>query len=64
MFGHAFTKMVRLAGGTLKTLANGIRDMLRRAGDRRRLAELSSRERQDLGIHRVHQELNKWPWQH
>jgi uncharacterized protein YjiS (DUF1127 family) len=37
--------------------------MLRRANERNRLAQLSSREWRDLGEDRVREELNKWPWQ-
>jgi hypothetical protein len=63
MFSHAFTKLARLAGVALTGLANGIFDVFRRAGERRRLSELSSLERRDLGLHQVDHELNKWPWQ-
>jgi hypothetical protein len=42
-------------------LADHLWSMLRRAGDM--LAQLSPRERRDLGADRVREELNKWPWQ-
>jgi len=64
MSDHAFAKMACLVGNALKRIANGIINMLRRAGERRRLSELSALERRDLGHHRVHDELNKRPWQH
>jgi hypothetical protein len=63
MFDHALARVARLAGIALESMAKRISNMLRRAGERRRLSELSSLERQDLGHHRVHDELNKWPWQ-
>jgi hypothetical protein len=44
-------------------LANHLWSMLRRAGERDKLAQLSPRERRDLGADRVREELNKWPWQ-
>jgi hypothetical protein len=63
MFGHAFTKMARLAGVAFTGITNGIFDMFRRAGERRRLSGFSSLERRDLDLHEVDHELNKWPWQ-
>jgi hypothetical protein len=64
MFDHGFAKMACLVGNALKRMANGILNLVRRAGERDRLSELSALERRDLGHHRVHDELNKWPWQH
>jgi hypothetical protein len=55
--------MARLLGVALKNLANGICKMARRVGERHGLSELSSLERRDLGLHRVDEELSKWPWQ-
>ena len=63
MLDHALTTMPRLAGAALIRLATEIRETLRRADERRTLAALSPLERQDLGLHQVRQELNKWPWQ-
>jgi hypothetical protein len=64
MFDHAFARMARSVGNALKRMANGVFNLLRRTGERRGLSELSALERRDLGQHRVHDELNKWPWQH
>jgi hypothetical protein len=64
MPGRHLAKMARLAGIVLIGLAANICDVLRRTGERRRLSELSSLERRDLGLHEVHRELKKWPWQH
>jgi hypothetical protein len=44
-------------------IADQLRSMLRRANERNRLAQLSSREWRDLGEDRAREELNKWPWQ-
>jgi hypothetical protein len=64
MLDHTFAKMICLTGDALKRIANGVFNMLRRAGERGRLSELSAPERRDLGHHRVRAELNKRPWQH
>ncbi|MGA7805134.1 hypothetical protein [Bradyrhizobium sp.] len=47
---------------TIKTVDH-VWSMLRLAGERGRLAELSAAEWRDLGEHRVREELKKWPWQ-
>jgi hypothetical protein len=63
MLDHAFARLLRAASVVLIGLARQIRIMFRRATERRRLSELSPVERRDLGLHRVHQELSKWPWE-
>jgi len=56
--------MLRLGGRALIGRVKEIVETFRRADDRRRLSELTPLERQDLGLHQVREELNKWPWQH
>jgi hypothetical protein len=63
MFDQTFAEVLRLAGAAFSGLASHVRNMLRRADERRSLSERSWCERQDLGLHQVNQELNKWPWQ-
>ena len=63
MATHALTVMPRLVNAALIAFANNMRDMFRRMDDRRCLFGLSALERRDIGLHRAHSELSKWPWQ-
>jgi hypothetical protein len=58
------TNMLRLGGRALIGRVKEILETFRRAGERRRLSELTPLERRDLGLHQVREELNKWPWEH
>jgi Domain of unknown function (DUF1127) len=53
----------RALRAALTGLANAICTGFRRAEQRRILSELTPLEWRDLGLHRVRQELNKWPWE-
>jgi hypothetical protein len=64
VFIMLLSKTVRLLDVALTALVSGMWSMVQRAGERRRLSELSSLERQDLALDRVEAELRKWPWQH
>jgi len=62
MLDHART-MPRLVAIALTGVVKAICMMVRRADERRKLSGLSALEWRDLDIHRVRQELNKWPWE-
>jgi hypothetical protein len=56
-------KILPCVTAMVRGIANCISDAVRRARERDRLGALYSIERQDLGLHRVREELDKWPWQ-
>jgi hypothetical protein len=56
-------RRARWFGVVLKAAAQGIRRAIRRSSERDRLSMLLPLERRDVGLHRIDQELKKWPWQ-
>ena len=61
MLDDALTKMSRFMVPALIGRAKDICEMLRRAGERCRLSQLSALEWRNLGIRDVRRELSKWP---